>query len=69
MHPVLEGIRGSSDEPISDLQKVFSVKGHFWAQTAWRINPCGLDIPPVDVLPDYFVEFLLVWKKVPRGVQ
>ena len=69
MHPMLEGIGGSSDESISDLQEVLGVEGHLWAQVARRIDPCSLNVLPVDVFPDDFVEFLLVWKKVPRGVQ
>ena len=69
MHPMLEGILGSNNESISDLQKVLSVEGHLWAQIARRIDPCSLNVLPVDVLPDDFDEFLLVWKKVPQGIQ
>ena len=69
VHPMLEGILGSNNESIFDLQKVLGVEGHLWAQSTQRIDPCSLNVLPVDVLLDDFVEFLLVWEKVPRGIQ
>ena len=60
MHLMLEGIGGSNNVSIYDLQKVLSVEGHLWALSSRRIDPCSLNVLPVDVLPDDFVEFLLV---------
>ena len=54
VHPMLEGILGSNNKSISDLQKVLNVEGHLWAQSARRIDPCSLNVLPVDVLLDYF---------------
>ena len=48
-------ILGLGNEPVSDLQEMLSIKGHFWAQSSWRINPSNLYEQLVDIVPDDLV--------------
>ena len=52
MHPIAKRVLGSDNEPVSDLQEVFNIKGHLWAQPSQRIDPCNLDELLVNILPD-----------------
>ena len=52
VHPMAERTRGPDNEPGSDLQEVLSIKGHFLAQSSWRINPSNLDELLVNILSD-----------------
>ena len=52
MHPVAKGVLGSDNEPVSDLQKMFSIKFHLWVHPSRGINPCSLNELLVNILPD-----------------
>ena len=52
MHPMAERVLGSDNEPVSDLQEVFSIKSHLWMQSSRRIDPSNLDELLVNILSD-----------------
>ena len=43
MHPMAKRVLGMDNEPVSDLQEVFGIKGHLWMQSSWRIDPNNLN--------------------------
>ena len=45
-------ILGLDNEPVSDLQEMFSIKGHFGVQSSWGINPSNLVKLLVDIIFD-----------------
>ena len=55
VHPMAERILGPRNELDSDLQEVLSIKGHFWSQSSWRINPSNLYKLLVDIILDDLV--------------
>ena len=58
MHPVTKRILGSDNEPISDLQEMFNIKGHLWAQSSRRIDPSDLDELLVNIISDDHIQLL-----------
>lgn len=69
MHPMLERVLRSDDEPILDLQAVLCVEGHFWAQPIGRIDPCSLNVSSVNIILNDFIQLLLIGKKMARSTQ
>ena len=58
MHPMTRHILGPNNEPISDLQEMFNIKGHLWAQSSRRIDLSNLDVLLVNILSDDLVQLL-----------
>ena len=58
MHPMTKRVLWSDNEPVSDLQEVFSIKGHIWAQSSQRIDPSGLNELLVNILSDDLIQLL-----------
>ena len=52
MHPVMKRLLGLDNEPVFDLQELFNIKGHLWAQSSRRIGPSDLDELLVNILFD-----------------
>lgn len=69
MHPMLECVLGSNDEPIPDLQVMLCVEGHFWTQPIGRISPCSLNVSSVNILLNDFIKLLLIGKEVAWSIQ
>ena len=59
MHPVTKRILGTNNEPVFDLQEMFSIKGHLWVQSSRRIDPCDLDELLVNILSDDLIQLFL----------
>ena len=58
MHPVAEHVLGSDNEPVSDLQEAFNIKGHLWVQPSQGIDPCNMNELLVNILPDDCIQLL-----------
>ena len=69
VHPMLERVLGSDDEPIPDLQAMLRVEGHFWTQHIGRIGPCSLNVSSVNILHSDFIQLLLIGKEVAWSIQ
>ena len=69
MHPMLERVLGSDDEPIPDLQAMLRVEGHFLTQPIGRIGPCSLNVSSVNILLNDFIQRLLIGKEVVWSIQ
>jgi hypothetical protein len=53
-----------NNQAISQLQKLLTVEGYFWAQDLKRCGPFDLDILSVNVLPKYLIKVMLSWQEV-----
>ena len=58
MHLVTRRILGPNNEPVSDLQEMFGIKGHLWAQSSQRIDPSDLDKLLVNILSGDLIQLL-----------
>ena len=58
MHPMAKRVLGSDNEPVSNLQEVFSIKGHLWGQSSQRIDPSHLNVLLVNILSDDLIQLL-----------
>ena len=58
MHPMSKRVLGLDNEPVSNLQEVFNIKGYLWAQSSRRIDPSNLDVLLVNILYDDLIQLL-----------
>ena len=65
---MMKCILGMDNELVFDLQEMFSIKGHLWAQPSQRVDPGDLNELLVNIFSDDLIQLLSNRKKATRGI-
>jgi hypothetical protein len=69
MHLVEKCIGWSNNEAISHLHEMIYIECHLGLEAIGWIHPSDLNVLSINVLPNNFVQLLLVRQEMARGIQ